>query len=315
MPRFSPTTEQEIESAILADSLSQLSAALEHAEERIRDNEALREAFESALKLAVQQGKITLAQHILEEGAEITSLSVLDVGCYKPSIALWSFLKSYGYDFNQVGPKDSYFRGRSVIHTVTHDERLVRWLIEECGVCVDLGEEDYWFRPHPPLVLQTCASIGSVACFKLIKERGAKVGRRTLHEAVYSAAGAGYAPKDASPDQKKTSEEKTKEGKDERAECAAADLPKSERKKNREEMLTYLVDELHLDVNALDTEDLMSDGCRKPSSWGRPLDYALKVADEDPAGSAVVYWLLNKGADPNIIFRKTSSWLLKHSER
>lgn len=80
-------------------------------------------------------------------------------------------------------------------------------------------------------------------------------------------------------------------------------------------MLTYLVDELHLDVNARDTEDLMSDGCRKPSSWGRPLDYALKVADEDPVGGAVVRWLLNKGADPNIIFRKTSPWLLKHNER
>ena len=309
-----PTPKQEIEGAILSDSLSRLSAALEHAEQRIRDNEELREVFESGLKFAVQQGKSTLALHILEEGAEITALSVLDVG-YKPSIALWSFLKSYGYDFNQTGPRDSYFQGRSVIYTVTHDEKLVRWLIEECGVRVDLGEEDYWVQPRPPLLLQTCASIGSVESFKLIQERGAKVGRRTLHEAVKSAASGGYDPEDTSSDLKIASGNGTEEGDYERSERGIENLPEWEWKRNREGMLRYLVDELHLDVNALDTEDVMSDGCRKPSSWGRPLDYASKEAEENPIGGAVVRWLLKKGADPNIALRKSSPWLIGPNER
>lgn len=302
----SPTPEEKaVEDAILANSPSQLSVALERAIDSLgSDVGASQELLDSALKSAVEKGKIAPAEYLINEGADVSTLSVLDVA-HKPSIALWSALKSEGYDFDQFADKDSIHKGRSVIYKVTHEESLVRWLIEECGVRIDLGEEDYWHEPRPPLLLQTCASLGSVACFKLIKERGAKVGRRTLHEAVKAAAINGCDPELSDKDTPgKKLEGATKVG----AECGLEDLPLEKHKRNREEMLRYLVDELHLDVNAMDTEDEKIDGLRKPSSRGRPLDYAVGwEPDEDRASNAVLRWLVKKGADPNIALRKFDS--------
>jgi len=56
------------------------------------------------------------------------------------------------------------------------------------------------------------------------------------------------------------------------------------------EILPYLVDELGLDVNALDTE---RQGPKPPGFYGMPLCYAVYND-----GAAVVKWLLSKGADP-----------------
>lgn len=67
-------------------------------------------------------------------------LGVINTGS---SIALWLICKSHSYKFNKAAEKDSAYKRRTLIYKVTHKERLVRWLVEECCVSVDMGEEDY----------------------------------------------------------------------------------------------------------------------------------------------------------------------------
>ncbi|KAL1612955.1 hypothetical protein SLS60_001185 [Paraconiothyrium brasiliense] len=275
-----PTPKKQVEAAILADSVPQLKAAVEHAADLL-DLEECTELMNDALKNVVREGRTALAEHLLYEGADITALDVLDVG-QKPSIALFNLLKSYGYDFNKAGPPDPTAKGRTPIYKVTHDAELVQWLLDQ-GVSVDLGHEDYWYWARPPLLLQESASIGSVASFKAIKERGAKVGRRTLHAAVKEAAVLGCDPDDTSLDSRQDDKDGPTRG--------LVDLPEWFHKKNRVEMLRYLVDELHLDVNGLDSDDQS-----QPSAWGTPLRYAQR---ERETGAAVAKWLLKKGADPD----------------
>ncbi|KAJ4358419.1 uncharacterized protein N0V89_003001 [Didymosphaeria variabile] len=272
--------KEQMEAAILADSVPQLKAAIEHAADLL-DLEECTEFMNDALKNVVRGGKTALAEHLLHEGADITALNVLDVG-QKPSIALFDLLKSYEYDFNKAGPPDPMAKGRTPIYKVTHDAELIQWLLDH-RVSVDLGQEDYWYWARPPLLLQECASIGSVASFKAIKERGAKVGRRTLHTAVKEAAVLGCDPDDASLDSREVDKDGPTRG--------LIDLPEWLHKRNRVEMLRYLVGELHLDVNGLDSDDQS-----QPSAWGTPLRYAQR---QEGTGADVAKWLLKNGADPN----------------
>lgn len=61
--------------------------------------------------------------------------------------------------------------------------------------------------------------------------------------------------------------------------------------RTRMAMVEYLVDDLKLDVNALDTEEKL------PGHWGTPLCYA---AHNVRGGEEVVRFLLERGADARI---------------
>lgn len=104
----------------------------------------------------------------------------------------------------------------------------------------------------PPL-LDTVARRGSVASFKLLASKGARRGFRTLHSAV----------------------------------DAAFDGSES-----RLEMVRYLVDDLNLDVNALDAPEEL------PNHWGTPLCYAARWSGG--GNENVVRFLLERGADPRL---------------
>lgn len=263
-----PSSPAELVSAAInADSVSQLEAALERAADTSSMTE-LDELLNSALAEAVSKGSVELTKYVIGEGAEVSTVDMFKLSS-NPSIALFEVLHSHGYNFNKAYPKNALWKGRSVIYKLLHDEALVNWLINH-GVSVDTGEEEFEMEARPPLLLETCACLGSVASFKLLKAHGAKVAPRSLHVAVGEAAAVGADPSkiDSNVD------EQSGDGK---------------HKTNMAEMVRYLVDELHLDVNALDGNEL------KPNHWGPPLNYAAK----EPNGAAVVKWLLDKGADPN----------------
>lgn len=104
----------------------------------------------------------------------------------------------------------------------------------------------------PPL-LDTVARRGSVVSFKLLESKGARRGFRTLHSAVDTA-------------------------------FDGSEL--------RLEMVRYLVDDLNLDVNALDAPEEL------PNHRGTPLCCAARWSGG--ANENVVRFLLEKGADPRI---------------
>ncbi|KAJ4288502.1 hypothetical protein N0V90_011738 [Kalmusia sp. IMI 367209] len=263
-PNSSP--QERVNTAINADSTSQLLAALESAASG--SITAFQELLNSSLAAAVSKGSVELTKCILDEGAEVSALNIFDVAS-RPSIALFEVLNSYGYNFNQQGAKDSIMKGRSLIYKVLHDATIVEWLINH-GASVDIGEEQYEVEARPPLLLETCAALGSVSSFKRLKDHGAKVPRRALHVAVGEAAALGANPNNI-------------------LQKDSVEIEDEKHKIDREEMLRYLVDDLRLDVNALDCDEY------KFKFWGPPLNYAAKEQN----GGAVVHWLLGKGADPN----------------
>ncbi|KAJ9414375.1 hypothetical protein QL093DRAFT_2468103 [Fusarium oxysporum] len=136
------------------------------------------------------------------------------------------------------------------------------------------GEVDlYEIFPQPAPLLETCAVRGSVATFRFLQSKGALLGHRTLHRAAGEAASFGADPF--------TYQEVHDQ--------AVGDDAGA--RNERAEMLVFLVDEMKLDINAMD-----STVPYRAYHWGTPLCYAA-VKEK---GAHVVRWLLEKGAQPKV---------------
>jgi hypothetical protein len=289
------TPEDLLQSAVEADSVPQLIAALDYGgchlpstyqgqdsfDTMCEKDEKASKFFELAIERAVEAGAADCVTYLIEEeGVWLARLRVVDV-VRKPSIALFEALLKGGWDFDVPGRKDSLEKGRRPIDYLTSRHDLVVWLLDH-DVSVDGGENEssVHLEERPPMLLDTCARFGSVETFKLIHSRGAKLGRRTLHLTVHGAADMGVDPNRPGSEQTyKWDTENRKAGEP------------SKWMSDRAEMLRYLVDELHVDVNAMDTD------VDRMWRYGTPLHYAAK----ERYGAAVVKWLLEKGADPSIL--------------
>ena len=227
-----------------------------------------------ALQMVVRNGCPTLTAYLLDnQHAQMSCLNLHHIAG-KPSVELLELLLSHGWDVNHAPPPSPTQQGRRLIDHVCRDEKLVRWLVEH-GATVDHGECEDTLDAWPPPLLQTCALVGSVSTFKLLQSKGARLGKKTLHVAVSQAASDGADPAATSP--------AVVEGQEE------SEL--DQRRRRVAEMLRFLVDEVGLDVNGMDTDTPMY-----RFHDGTPLNYAAK----HKSGVAVVRWLLSKGADPTI---------------
>ena len=141
-------------------------------------------------------------------------------------------------------------KGGRLLDMVAFDEGLVKWCLEH-GAQVSDGAENEDAFTFPPLT-ESVAALGTVSIFKLICAKGARIGQRTLHRAAESAAEYDTPPRMA--------------------------------------LLRFLVEEVRLDVNRMDTDGQM------PDHWGTPIAYAAKAK----SGENVVRYLLAKGADPRV---------------
>ncbi|MCJ1268400.1 hypothetical protein MMC22_008288 [Lobaria immixta] len=141
-------------------------------------------------------------------------------------------------------------KGDRLLDLVAFDEGLVKWCLEHGAQVSDGAEKEDAFT-FPPLT-ERVAALGTVSIFKIICAKGAHVGQRTLHRAAESAA--------------------------------KYDTPQ------RVALLRFLVEDVQLDVNRMDTDGQM------PDHWGTPIAYAAK----GKSGENVVRYLLAKGADPRV---------------
>ncbi|KLO97155.1 uncharacterized protein LW93_3128 [Fusarium fujikuroi] len=234
---------------------------------------SLQELLPSILGRCVRHGCIDLVRYLLEcERAPVESLSPLAVAA-NSSIPLVELLVAHGWDLNKAEADRSLKRGDKLIDLVCDDHQLVRWLVEH-GARVTYGEVDlYELFPQPAPLLETCAVRGSVATFRFLHSKGALLGHRTLHRAAGEAATFGADPF--------TCQEVHDEivGDDART------------RKERAEMLMFLVDEMKLDINSMD-----STVPYRAYHWGTPLCYAAVKEN----GAHVVRWLLEKGAQPKV---------------
>ncbi|KAH8696292.1 hypothetical protein BGW36DRAFT_380624 [Talaromyces proteolyticus] len=188
-----------------------------------------------------------------------------------PSVPVLNALSEAGWDVLQVDHKAN---NNCLIDMVVEHEASVRWLIEH-GAKVDRGQfdDEYALWPRPAPLLETCASFASLDTFKLIHNSGARISRRTLHKAAEGSACAGADP--GKPDGGRLQGEgEGGYGKEERA-----------------KVLRYLVEEIGLNINQLDSDS------PRHFHWGTPINYAAKSR----YGASTVAWLLEKGADPSIL--------------
>lgn len=244
----------------------------------------------SALVDAVIAGHTEVARYLLEqENAPIKNLSPFWVSEH-PSPKLFQLLVDHGFDINKPAVAFGPSRGVYLLHRVCQNEEMVRWCLDHGARLDNMFVEPY---TSPPL-LQTVASLGTVPIFALLLEKGAKLEGRILHV----AAGNVGSPPEADP----------------------------ERLRTRMAMVRYLVDDVGLDVNALDSEESMG------NFWGTPICYAARSPFDCVE---VVDFLLERGADPYIkermdgrynafsyakeannsaITRVLTEWKLKHKE-
>ncbi|KAI1016497.1 hypothetical protein LB503_010275 [Fusarium chuoi] len=269
----SPNPRRMLNKAIRERSLSQLIVAIEMTKADSQLFSSLQELLPSILGRCVRHGCIDLVRYLLEcERAPVESLSPLAVAA-NSSIPLVELLVAHGWDLNKAEADRSLKRGDKLIDLVCDDHQLVRWLVEH-GARVTDGEVDlYELFPQPAPLLETCAVRGSVATFRFLHSKGALLGHRTLHRAAGEAATFGADPF--------TCQEVHDE--------IAGDEART--RKERAEMLMFLVDEMKLDINSMD-----STVPYRAYHWGTPLCYAA-VKEK---GAHVVKWLLEKGAQPKV---------------
>ncbi|RMJ18531.1 hypothetical protein CDV36_001821 [Fusarium kuroshium] len=271
-----PNPRDILDEAIEHDSIPQLVEALQIAQSTPPRNSSYEKFLTSALSACVENGKLDMVKYLLEqESAPLTSLSPTKVWS-KFSIPLVELLIAHGWDINQQAPRGPTDRCRRLVDLACHDQDIITWLVDH-GARVDGGEYEYEIFPQPAPLLETCALQGSVSTFKYLQERGARLGRRTLHLAAGAAAALGV-----DPNVKDSSILDT---------AGSTESKEAERKKAKLEMLRFLVEDVKLDVNAMDT-----DIPHHTRHLGTPICYAASKAN----GEAVVRWLLENGADPTI---------------
>ncbi|KAH6889339.1 hypothetical protein B0T10DRAFT_51403 [Thelonectria olida] len=238
----------------------------------------------SALTTCFRQGKADLVRHLLEqEHAPVGSIKPGDLtpreGEPSFSLPLLGLLIANGWDINSEDNPGAAGRKDKLIDLVCDREDVVQWLVEH-GARIDHAQEYHEMMPRVVALLETCAVFGSVSTFKYLQQKGAKLGTRTLHRSAGEAAAIGADP----------ALEDGGAG-DANAEDGDGAANPVKRRRDRAEMLRYLVDEVKLDINALDTDIALH-----AWHWGPPISYAAGK----PQGEAVVRWLLQKGADPTI---------------
>ena len=160
-------------------------------------------------------GRSDIAHHLLERKGARLDVSPFFVA-HSPSIPLLQLLFDHGWDTIQRRENNAII-DQCLLQHVCCDESLVHWCLDHGAIVEDEQPDPYKNLP----LLEIVAGVSTVDIFKLLRSRGAQLGPRTLHQAV---------------------------------EAAAAISDDNERLPVRMAMVKYLVDELGLDVNAMDTE-------------------------------------------------------------
>ena len=172
------------------------------------------------------------------------------------SIELYEWFSAYMYELIHIHGQNE---NRQLLDMARTNELIVVKLLELDATV----EHDF---PEP--VLETCARAGSLALFKLLQGRGARMTKRVLHKAAQGAASVGADPSMTNP---------------------ALTL---RRLQDRVDVLHYLIEDAKRDINELDDE--IGDPIGRFGYWGTPLSYAASEA----RGAKAVSWMLDRGADP-----------------
>lgn len=220
--------------ACKTDDVTLLERALSLASQPNSRN-SVQDILNRSLKRAAARKSPQVLQYALDHGADVAALSASDTMSKdytdEPSRQVLDILLAHGWDVNTRGPSGT---DMPLLRLVVRFPELVRWCLEH-GARVDVpdtpprvnadGSQSRTSLPRPT-VLGAAAAEGTVETFELLRANGAPLDPRTLHLAVENAAL--LAPKDG-----------------ERA---------SEAYTRRMDMVRHLLDDVKLDVNAVQNQ-------------------------------------------------------------
>ncbi|MCJ1465298.1 hypothetical protein MMC07_003915 [Pseudocyphellaria aurata] len=181
-----------------------------------------------ALTLAVSKGSVSLTRYLLTtESASVHELTPMHlVG--NPSVELLDVVVSAGWDLNRRF--EEFGMKMRLLDLLSSKEDLVKWCLEHGAQISDGIENENPFKCWP--LTESVAGVGTVSCFKLIRAKGARIGRKTLHVAVERAAM-----------------------------CHVSSKP------TRMAMVRFLVEEERLDVNQMDTDKQLENHWGTPIAY------------------------------------------------
>lgn len=219
-----------------------------------------------ALNTAVREGSTDVVRYLLEKlHAPIDGVRPTLVAL-NPSTKLLQVLVDRGFDMDKPNDGQKQLgRGPYLLQQLCHHEELVRWCLDH-GAKVDGMAVD---ANYSPPLMESVATFGSVSTFKFLLSKGAKLKGRILHKAAQNV---GSRPNEG-----------------------------PEVYQKRLAMLKYLMDEVGIDVNAIDSTKMMG------NFWGSPIVYASK-SGFDSAEAVNIF--LERGASPakDVTFSEALRW-------
>ncbi|PTB42622.1 uncharacterized protein TrAFT101_008288 [Trichoderma asperellum] len=232
----------------------------------------VQEVIQAGLNRSLRRTAPKILSYLLDHGADVGTVYAHMIGPSeepgKPSLEMLEMLIAHGWDIDARHPRTSW----PLLWSVLRYPDLVEW-------CLAQGASVYLPGDTPPRnangvgetpresLLVCAAKHATVATFELLRERGAPLERRALHEAAEFAAI--YALPYGS----------------------AADPAHVALFRERVDMVRHLVDVVGLDVNS---QEAWPGKCR-----GTPLYYIARRNNRKDARE-VIWFLLDRGADPDL---------------
>ncbi|CAG8952848.1 hypothetical protein HYFRA_00007561 [Hymenoscyphus fraxineus] len=229
----------------------------------------------STVTKSIRKNATKILSYALDHGGEVPTNGYFPTEAdVAPSTEILEILLSHGWDINARTIGDTPF----LWYAVYFSHELVAWCLDHGATATpkDLHLETREDRMKDefgcPSILEKAAANATVKTFELLRSKGAKVGRRTLH----FAAAATYKSRVSDEYSQNTTEEKFSQ---------------------RLAMVKHLIETIGIDPNALDQPAGYSLG----NHWGTPLCYVAKrLASPKWDTEDVVSYLLSKGADPEM---------------
>jgi hypothetical protein len=249
---------------------------LDHAISMTPD-EDLNHFYSRVCRKAIKGNSTTILKLLIDRGRSVKHLEPTDVADHSspPSKATLEFLLAHGWDINWrgYGPPFMWF--------MTSNADRIIWCLEH-GASV-LPSNQPWDRygvvqapRHCDTILESVASNGNLDVFKILRAKGAPLGQRVLHKAVEMAAFDHDGCDNPEKDTEKRQSDRVRQAK-------------------HLEFVRYLLDDVKLDVNALDQEPGSSRGMS--SAWGTPISYVPGTGRPDLDSRELPWLLLDRGAN------------------
>lgn len=228
-------------------------------------HDSLDSILTQAVNNAIRRNATSVLTYVLTHGGSVPHTSFLSVE--NPSTSTLEILLSHGWDINARALGEKAFLWNAVLVS----DELVAWCLDHGAspipkdLHLESEEEKLKDSFGCPAILESAARNSTLKTFKLLHSKGAPLGRRTLHFAAASAF--------------KTMETE---------EASFAE---------RIGIVKHQVEDLGLEPNALDQPKGYSWG----NHWGTPLCYVAKELSPRWDCEEVVKYLLEKGADPEMV--------------